>query len=95
MSSTRPARALTGVAHVKASSARRESVPAPPRREDVTMPPVASNAWSAIAATGVLRATRDAAAAREIAAALAPMLMLMHCSSRAIAATTVAKAVPR
>ena len=47
---------------------------------------VVSNAWSAIAATGVLRATRVATAPREIDAALAPMLMLMHCSSRAIAA---------
>ena len=53
---------------------------------------VASNAWSAIAATGVLRAIRVAIAARDIAALLAPMLMLMHCSSRAIAATTAGKA---
>ena len=49
---------------------------------------VASNAWSAIAATGELRAIRVVTAPREIAA-LAPMLMLMHCSSHPIAATAV------
>ena len=73
MSSTRPARALNGVAHVNASSARRARATS---GDDVPMPSVvASNAWSAIAATGVLRATRVATAARDIDAALATMLM--------------------